>query len=363
MTSSDERRLLLPFSNRAIIAVIGFRAATDVGTCPRHDRLERNTNSLDGFRDHISQTKSVGQKLAGNCARWQDLYPFCSHHFEIDGHRLHFLDEGDGDALLMVHGNPTWSFYWRNLVSHFREGHRVIVPDHLGCGLSDKPQRYHYSLPQHVENLVRLIDHLDLRQVTLLAHDWGGAIGLGAAVQRLDRIARVVLFNTGAFPPPRVPRRIAICRTPVLGKLAVRGANLFAQAATWMATAKRGRIDQTIADGMLAPYDSWQNRIGIQQFVADIPLSPRHPNYDVLKQLESDIRALADRPVMLVWGMRDWCFTPACLQRFEGIFPDAEVHRIDDAGHWVVEDATAQVIQLVGDFLGRHPCDWPAIVN
>lgn len=309
------------------------------------------------------QTSSASQKLTGNHAQWQSLYPFCSHYLEIDGHRLHFLDEGIGDALLMVHGNPTWSFYWRNLVNPFRGHHRVIVPDHLGCGLSDKPQGYPYSLQKHIENLVYLIDHLDLRQITLLGHDWGGTIGLGAAVQRLDRFARIVLFNTGAFPPPRVPRRIALCRTPVLGKLAVRGANLFARAATWMATARKGRIDKTVADGLLAPYDNWQNRIGIERFVADIPLSSHHPNYAVLKRLESDIQVLAQRPVLLIWGMRDWCFTPACLERFEGIFPDAKVHRIEDAGHWVVEDATTQVIQKVGEFLERHQCARQATVN
>ncbi len=222
---------------------------------------------------------------------------------------------------------------------HWRGQYRCVVPDHLGCGLSDKPQDYDYCLENHADNLVRLIESLDLRDITLLAHDWGGAIGLLAATKIPDRFRRFVLFNTGAFPPPRVPRRIAICRLPGLGTVALRGLNLFALAAQVMATAKKGGLDRPVLDGLISPYDSWANRVAIDGFVKDIPLNPAHRTYRVLAELEAQLPRLADRPFLFIWGMRDWCFTPLCLDRFLESIPAGEVHRIESAGHWVVEDA------------------------
>jgi cis-3-alkyl-4-acyloxetan-2-one decarboxylase len=286
---------------------------------------------------------------------WRSLYPFASHELRLDGQRYHYLDEGQGEPLLLVHGNPTWSFYWRNLVRALRDRYRLIVPDHIGCGLSDKPAVYRYRLDQHVRNLRRLIETLDLGQITLVAHDWGGAIGLGAAVAEPERFARFVLFNTAAFRSDRIPRRIRICRTPLLGPLAVRGCNAFAQAAITMATARPGSIAGPVKAGLLAPYDSWAHRIAIQRFVEDIPLEPEHPSYATLAEIEAGLSRLADRPVSLIWGMRDWCFTPYFLERFCRIFPAAEVHRLADAGHYVVEDAIDQIVPLVERFLATHP--------
>lgn len=282
---------------------------------------------------------------------WRSLYPFSSHHLKLDGLRYHYLDEGRGSPLLMVHGNPTWSFYWRNLVTAFRGEHRVVVPDHVGCGLSDKPQRYTYTLAQHITNLVHLIDELDLSDITLMGHDWGGAIGLGAALQRPDRIARIVLFNTGAFRPHFVPLRIRVCRTPVLGVIAIRGLNLFSRAALTMAVAGPKRLAPPVRAGLLAPYDSWANRIGVHRFVADIPLTMKHPTWRKLADIEDRLPTLSDRPVQLIWGMKDWCFDASCLDRFEKIFPGAEVHRFHRAGHYVIEDAHEEIIPLVAEFL------------
>jgi haloalkane dehalogenase len=267
---------------------------------------------------------------------------------------LHYVDEGKGEPLLMVHGNPTWSFYWRNLVLAFRERFRTVAPDHLGCGFSDKPQDYPYTLQQHIANLVSFVEELDLRGITLLAHDWGGAIGLGAALERPERFARFVLFNTGAFPPPFVPLRIRVCRTPLLGAVAVRGWNLFARAALRMATNKPERMTAEVKAGLLAPYDTWDHRVAIFRFVRDIPFTRWHPTWSTLARIERGLPQLANRPCQLIWGMRDWCFKPLCLERLLRLFPDAEVHRLEDAGHYVVQDGHEQIVPLVDDFLTRH---------
>ncbi|MAR09090.1 MAG: alpha/beta hydrolase [Blastopirellula sp.] len=288
---------------------------------------------------------------------WRSLYPFESKTLSMEGNAYHYLDEGSGRPLLMVHGNPTWSFYYRRLVSAFRDRYRAVVPDHIGCGLSDKPQQYDYSLEQHIGNLTTLIDNLDLQDITLLVHDWGGAIGLGAATRDPARFSRIVLFNTAAFPPPFIPLRIRACRIPLFGKLAVRGLNLFAGAAVSMATEKPERMTAQVKAGFLAPYDNWQNRIATHRFVIDIPTSPRHATWRELERIEEDLVKLHHLPVQMLWGMKDWCFRPSCLQRLRESFPQAEVHEFADAGHYVVEDAHEKIIPLLDEFLAREPVD------
>jgi len=285
---------------------------------------------------------------------WRDLYPFASHFLSLGSHRLHYIDEGEGNPLLFVHGNPTWSFYWRNLIVGLRDKHRCFAVDHIGCGLSDKPQDYNYTLRQRIADLCEVVERLDLGGATLVAHDWGGAIGLGA-VQRLpQRFERIVLFNTGAYPPPFVPWRIAVCRTPLLGTSAVRGWNAFARAALTMAVEKHDRMTADVRAGLLAPYENWANRIAIDRFVRDIPFTSRHPTWQVLASVESGLDALAHLPIALIWGMRDWCFRPQCLDRFLQHWPQAEVHRLEDCGHYVVEDAHERIVPLMQGFLEKH---------
>jgi haloalkane dehalogenase len=285
---------------------------------------------------------------------WRSLYPFSSHYVSIDGQQLHYVDEGRGPTLLLVHGNPTWSFHWRNLITGLKSTHRLVALDHIGCGLSDKPQSYNYRLGQHIANLVEFIDRLDLREITLVAQDWGGAIGVGAALRRQDRFARFVLLNTAAFRSTRMPLRIRICRTPLLGALAIRGLNAFVRAALRMAVEKRDYLIPAVRAGITAPYNTWANRIAIDRFVKDIPMSPRHPSYQTLADIEQGLPQLADKPFQFIWGMRDWCFTPAFLDRFLEFFPHAEVHRFEDAGHWVMEDSPEGILPLVERFVANR---------
>jgi len=274
---------------------------------------------------------------------WRPLYPFTSHELRLGGLRYHYVDEGSGRPLLFVHGNPTWSFHWRRLIEALRGGFRAVAPDHIGCGMSDKPQEYPYTLARHIENLVQLVEHLDLADVTLVAQDWGGPIGLGAALARPERFSRIVLFNTGAFPPPYVPLRIRICRTPLLGTPALRGLNLFLRAALVMTVEDRRCLTPAVQAGILAPYDSWANRVAIDGFVRDIPLA----------RIEAGLPSLADRPALFIWGIRDWCFRPLCLERLIESFPNAEVHRLEDVGHWIVEEAHDRILPLLEGFLPR----------
>lgn len=287
---------------------------------------------------------------------WRPLFPFASHYLPLGKVRMHYVDEGAGHPILMVHGNPTWSFYWRRLIEALRNRYRAIAVDHIGCGLSDKPQAYEYSLAQHVDNLSQVVNQLDLSQTTLIAHDWGGAIGLATLLANRERFKAIVLLNTGAFPPPFIPWRIRACRIPGIGTWAIRRWNLFARAALRMAVAHPRHLSPRVRAGLLAPYDSWEHRIAIDRFVKDIPASKRHPTWPTLEQLEQQLSQLSDWPVQLIWGMRDWCFRPSCLERFLDILPQAQAHRLEDASHYVLEDAPQQVIAHVSAFLHTvHP--------
>lgn len=282
---------------------------------------------------------------------WEALYPFAPHRLAVDGGQMHYVDEGPrapgagGGPLLFVHGNPTWSFYWRRLIAEFSPEARCVAPDHIGCGRSDKPQDWPYRMEGHGRNLERLLLELDLRDVTLVVHDWGGAIGLWVAGRHPERFSRLAILNTAAFPSTEIPWRIAACRLPVLGELAVRGLNGFAGAAVYMAT-ERG-LAPDVRAGLLAPYADWASRIATHRFVLDIPMAPTHPTWPTICEAEAGLAWLAHCPTALIWGERDWCFTPAFREGFKRRMPWAREERIAEAGHYVVEDAPDRVIAAI----------------
>jgi len=229
---------------------------------------------------------------------------------------MSYVDVGPrGDeAVLMVHGNPTWSLFYRDLVKDLAPGMRCVAPDHVGMGLSEKPRSYAYTLESRIADLEALVASLGLRKVHLVVHDWGGAIGLGFAGRHPERIGRIVLLNTAAFPSGTIPRRIALCRVPFLGAFLVRGLNGFAEAATWMAMASR-RLTWDERRAYLHPYGSWADRIGIHRFVQDIPMKADHPSMGALKEVAQGLGGLAAHEKLILWGARDFCFGAAVPSR------------------------------------------------
>lgn len=235
-------------------------------------------------------------------------YPFDGHLFDQPSHnesdepvRMHYLDEGSGPVVLMLHGNPTWSFYYRNLVKRLSAaGFRCIVPDHIGCGLSDKPQDYPYTLKRRIDDVERLIDFLEVREFSLVVHDWGGAIGCGLAGRRPDALQKLTLLNTAAYRSKRIPARIAAVKLPLIGESIIRGLNGFAGPAAIMSVSTP--LKPAVKRGMLWPYRNWQERVAVWNFVKDIPLTDGHPSYAELKRVEEGLSCLKDKPIQLVWG-------------------------------------------------------------
>ena len=289
-----------------------------------------------------------------------ELYPFQSHWLEVGGQRMHYLDEGPRDAppVLMLHGNPTWSFYYRNLVAALSGRYRCIVPDHIGCGLSDKPadRDYEYTLRQRVADLDALLGHLRLDQpLSLVVHDWGGMIGFAWAAERPERVARCVVLNTAAFrmpPDKKLPFLLWLAGRTRPGGWLVRGVNAFSGLAARIAFKKP--VDEQVRAAYTGPYDSWENRIATLRFVQDIPLEPDDPGYDLVLATEQRLPAFAEKPALIGWGERDFVFDDPFLQHWLRTLPDAEVHRYPDCGPYILEDAGAPLQDAIVDFLDRH---------
>lgn len=282
-----------------------------------------------------------------------DEYPWDAHYLEVGAGRMAYLDEGprDGPVLLMLHGNPTWSFYYRNLVKAFSGQYRVIVPDHLGCGRSDKPADYPYRLENHIENVGRLVDTLQLDDINLVVHDWGGAIGMGLAVSRPERMRRFVVFNTAAFPSDLIPFSINLCRIPGFGALSIRGFNAFVRASLSWCVKDRARLTPAVRAGYLAPYDNWTNRVANLRFVQDIPMNARHPSHGMLVRVGEGLSQFKDHPMMIAWGAKDFVFNDAFFEEWKTRFPKAETHYFEDAAHYVLEDAHERIVPLMRTFL------------
>ena len=289
-----------------------------------------------------------------------NLYPFQNNFLDRDGLRYHYLDEGAGEPVVMVHGNPSWSFYYRNLAKALRERYRVIVPDHIGCGLSDKPSAadYSYTLKQRVDDLEALLEQLDLREkITLVVHDWGGMIGMAYASRHPERIARLVVLNTAAFHLPeskKFPLALKICRDTALGEFLVLKLNMFALMAARVGC-KRNPMPEALRGAYCAPYDTPANRIATLKFVQDIPLKQGDSGFELISEVDEGLGRFANLPMTICWGLKDFVFDRHFLDEWQRRFPQAEVHAFADCGHYILEDAADEVIPIIEQFLDSHP--------
>ena len=288
------------------------------------------------------------------------LYPFASEFFALpSGLKLHYIDEGplEGQPVVMVHGNPTWSFYYRQLIQALAGQHRCLALDHMGMGLSDRPSDadYAYTLQSRLDDFGAWLDEVEPdRPVDLVVHDWGGAIGLSWAVRHPERVRRVLILNTWAFNIPRdqsLPRALKFARTG-LGAFLITRFNAFSGLAVRMATA--GRLEAQVARGLVAPYrGDPQNRLATLRFVQDIPLSAADPAWAVLAETEARLSVLTDKPVQFAWGAKDFVFNDTVLAMWREKLPKAPVEYYPDAGHYVLEDAADRIIPLAQTFLGQ----------
>ena len=291
-------------------------------------------------------------------------YPFVPHRFEVrPGIAMSYLDEGpgDGEVVVMLHGNPSWSYYWRRLVLGLRDRYRCIVPDHVGMGLSDKPDdaHYRYTLQSRIDDLEALLRHAgvdDATPVTLAVHDWGGMIGFGWALAHAAQVRRLVITNTAAFPLPAekpMPWQLTLGRDTRLGAFAIRAFNAFSSGASFVGVSRR--MPRDVRRAYVAPYDSWAHRISTLRFMQDIPLAAGDPAWDLVERAGRHLPAFADRPAFIGWGLRDFVFDRHFLAGFRRALPQAQVQAFEDAAHYVLEDRHEVLVPAIRRFLDAHP--------
>ena len=285
-------------------------------------------------------------------------YPFTPRRFDVrPGIAMSLLDEGprDGEVIVMLHGNPSWSYYWRHLVLGLRDQYRCIVPDHVGMGLSDRPDdaHYAYTLQSRIDDLDALLKHLGIDgPVTLAVHDWGGAIGFGWALRAPSRVRRLVITNTAAFPLPaakRFPKRLAMGRDSRLGGWLIRRFNLFARGAARLGTERT--LPKDVREAYAGVYDGWDNAISTLRFMQDIPLGEGDAAWPLVAAMQAALPGYADRPAFIGWGLKDFVFDRHFLDGFRAALPNAEVHAFADANHYVLEDKHEALVPAIRAFL------------
>lgn len=303
-----------------------------------------DSTDLAALGPHAATVQSILQAVGPEL-------PYQPHFRSFRGAWGAYLDEGPRDApvLLCVHGNPTWSFFYRAVVEAFADRFRVVVPDHIGMGLSEKPADFDYTLETRIQGLQDLVEHLDLQRVTLIAHDWGGAIGLGLAGRQPERFERLVLSNTAAFPGGQAHSLIRLARLPGLHQLLMGRLGLFEKITVKHAT-RRG-LTPAVRRAYLAPFPGPRERVAVKAFVRDIPLQNSHPSMETLRGVETGLQRLQDLPTLLLWGEKDWVFTPAFREQFERRLPQATSVPLPDAGHLLWEDEPNTCVQTLRDWL------------
>ncbi len=299
--------------------------------------------------------KKINDKLTSTKS-FKELYPFDSHFMNINGHDLHYIDKGQGTPVLMVHGNPTWSFYFRHLIQSLSKNFRTIAPDHIGCGFSDKPdaKTYHYTLESRVKDLDTLIRCLNITErINFVLHDWGGMIGLAWAVDHPDKIDKIIITNTSGFFLPKkkqFPFALWLIKyIKVFAIPAVLGLNVFAKGALYLGS--KTKLDPKVKKGLVEPYNSWKNRIATLKFVQDIPLSPKDQSYAIVSHVDQNLKMLDQGSLLFLWGAKDFVFDLAFLNEFKARFPKAATHVFHDAGHYLFEDKPCETTQLIEAFL------------
>jgi len=289
--------------------------------------------------------------VAGLEGDFKGTFPFEPRYLEVGDVRLHYVDEGPADAapILFVHGNPTWSYLWRRPIAELSaRGRRCVAFDHMGFGRSDKPPLLaRYTMAAHLENALAVVDQLDLRDVTLVAHDWGGPIGLGTMLERRDRLGAAVLINTWAWELPSfVPPFIREFRTDGLGEILALAGNLFVESIPG-GMANRD-TDPVMMEAYRAPFPDYWSRIGALAFQRDIPLTERDRSAELMGRVQERLAGL-DVPVTLLWGMRDPVFQPVFLDQWRELFPHALAIELPDAAHFVPEDRPDAIVEALAD--------------
>lgn len=290
--------------------------------------------------------------------KYAEFYPFESNYFEHkNGVKQHYVNQGEGEPVVMVHGNPSWSFLYRNLIKDISKTNQVIAPDHVGCGLSDKPSQddFNYTLKNHIDNLEALLESHNLNNITMIVHDWGGGIGMGYAGRHPDKIKRLVIMDTAAFRLPKgapLPWSLWMFRNTAIGAWFNRQFNGFAFLASHTCSIKG--MSKNIRHAFRAPYDCPENRVATTRFVQDVPLTKADESYDELVKVENGLSNFINTPALICFGRKDFVFNKSFYKEWKKRLPNASAHSFH-AGHYILEDVYDKVYKHIKEFFLKNP--------
>lgn len=291
-------------------------------------------------------------------ATFAGTFSFAPHYVEMESFQMHYVDVGAGEPIVLLHGDPTWGYLYRRFLPSLSTRARCLVPDHMGMGKSGVPSiPYPYRLRHHIDNLETFILGLDLRDITLAVHDWGGPIGLGFAIRHPSRIRRLILMNTWAFTPwpgGPLPRLIELIRSPK-GEAFIMGRNGYVRPALVGTTAQPEHLTETVLDAYLAPFRTPESRRALLCWSRDIPVMASDASYAEMQHIENGLAQFKHLPVLLMWGMQDPVLPPAVLRRWQQLYPHATTHELDEASHFLQEDAPERIVRAIEEFLEAYP--------
>jgi haloalkane dehalogenase len=275
-------------------------------------------------------------------------YPFQPHFLNVNGGKMHYVDEGQGEAIVMVHGTPTWSFLYRNLIKKLSALYRVVAPDHIGFGLSEKPEGWSYLPEDHARNLEALINGLDLRDITLVVHDFGGPIGLSYAIAHPENVKRIVIMNTFMWSLKgdqqfELPGKIF--NNP-LGRFAYKNLNFSPVVMIRSAWGDKKKLTREIHRHYIQALPTPAERQGTWVFLQQLLGSS-----DWYQSLWERRDVLRGKPVLILWGMKDIAFKEKELECWKELFPNASVTSFPEAGHFLQEEEGDQIAQIIQNFL------------
>lgn len=271
-------------------------------------------------------------------------YPFRSNWMPFRTAQLHYVDTGEGMPVILLHGNPTWSFLYRNVIREIAPFCRAIAPDYPGFGYSGHPPGYGYTAAEHAEAILALIDHLQLDRFMLVVQDWGGPIGMSVATRRSASVAGLVICNTWSWPLDGWSVKLfsSVLGGPI-GRWLILKHNFFAKRMMTAALAHSRAPSPVVCGAYTAPFPDPDSRMGTHVFPRELTAARNW-----LVQLESALPCLKDVPAEFVWGMKDPLFRrPEFLRRWQRYFPDAPVEQLQDAGHFLQEDRPDRVAAAV----------------
>lgn len=285
---------------------------------------------------------------------FKGTFPFAPHYYTVNGFDMHFVDEGSGEPVVMVHGDPTWAYLYRDFIPPLTRHYRCIVPDLMGMGKSGVPQeRSLYRLEQHIANLEALLLHLDVHAITLVLHDWGGPVGLGFATRHPERIKRLVLMNTWAFAPwpgGSFPRLLELIRSE-RGEAFVLKRNGYLEPALLGTTHYPEHLTRTVMDAYRAPFPTPESRLAMLCWSRDIPVQETDVSYAEMKRIEQGLTQFSRTPILLVWGMKDPVLSVPVLRLWQRVYPQATTHELEDASHFLQEDAPERIVKWIEEFV------------